>query len=63
MTFCAQRMMRTFSNEKPRENPHDPYAKFNICWTCRLKFPKHILFCSKCHNRLRTHSPVNHHGG
>jgi hypothetical protein len=36
--------------------PDSIYKKYNWCSRCRLKFPKEMLVCSDCHNRLRTHT-------
>jgi len=57
MTYCAQRAMRQAEEYKPRNLNLGVYAKHNVCWGCRLKFPKIVDYCSVCHNRLRTHSP------
>ena len=29
------------------------YKKYNLCITCRIKYPKDLNFCTDCGQRLR----------
>ena len=46
-------------NEKQQQTPlagRIDYDYFNYCSTCELKYPKQILRCSDCNQKVRTTS-------